>query len=73
MKRTCEFCRMRGHSKPAQYTVRVDGIDWELCYDDMWNEVHYMERGEVVDSRKGTQNTWAIVNKIIKNEQSSKQ
>ena len=50
--RTCEFCRMRGHSRPAQYTVRVDGIDWELCYDDMWNEVYYMNRGKVVDSRK---------------------
>ena len=73
MKRTCEFCRMRGHSRPAQYTVRVDGIDWELCYDDMWNEVYYMKRGEVVDSRKATQNMWAIVNKVMKNEQSSKQ
>lgn len=71
--RTCEFCRMRGHSKPAQYTVRIDGIDWELCYDDMWNEVYYMKRGKVVDSRKAERNMWAIVNKIIKNEQSSKQ
>lgn len=70
---TCEFCRMRGHSKPAHYTVRVDGIDWELCYDDMWNEVYYENRGKVVDSRKATQNMWAIINKVMKNEQSSKQ
>lgn len=47
----CEFCRMRGHNKPALYTVRIEGIDWELCYDDMWNEV-YNNRGEVVKTNK---------------------
>ena len=70
--RTCEFCRIRGHSKPAQYTVRIDGIDWELCYDDMWNEIYYEKRGQVVDSRKATQHMWDIINKLIKHEQSSK-
>ena len=58
----CEFCRMRGHNKPALYTVRVDGIDWELCYDDMWNEVYYMKRGKVVKSGKAWDSMWSIIN-----------
>ena len=64
----CEFCRMRGHNKPALYTVRVDGIEWELCYDDMWNEVYYMKRGKVVRSGKAYKRMMEIVTETIKKD-----
>lgn len=37
--KVCEFCRMRGRIKEANYVVKIDDLEWNLCYDcdlDEW-------------------------------------
>lgn len=65
----CEFCRMRGYSKPGHYKVRVDEIEWQLCYDCMTEE-RIKGTGKIVEPSYVLWNTSMRIYKKMKKKSS---